>query len=528
MIFKYCPDCGQNLEATFKFCPSCGFKIPKGENEEEVQPVTFHSTSSSAQTEPSPKAPNLKCSPVKLISPKKEIASPKRKRESDLSTQKSPVKSPLAAKSPKGKRQKNNPLELNIENEILTDQNNKKWKLIRLLSQHETESGLFYTAQQVTGSTQCNYMVKVDAKDGRIFNEQIFLQRAAKPVKVDKWVKSHVMTFLGIPTCISFGFHENAYRKTLKCSEREPCRRENKILVMYGVLKQKFLVFPDMGYSLQSIVEKNKKPLSEKAVFQLAYKIIDVLEYIHANEYVHADIKAENIYVNPNDLEQVYLAGYSFAFRYCPDGKHVEYKEGSRTPHEGTVELISVDAHKGAGPSRRSDLENLGYCILKALCGSLPWSDDVDSPYSVMETKLKYKDDLPGFLKSCFKKRKIPNELKKYLQHVVSLKYEEKPDYEEIRKQLKDGLRRLKASPDDPLDLTITTRPPTLLRLPVLHLRREEIQLESEASPRRCTAANGIFTIDERQLPRDGKWFTLSRVSVCSFTVGGKCCSEDL
>ncbi|XP_059848768.1 inactive serine/threonine-protein kinase VRK3-like isoform X2 [Hypanus sabinus] len=142
MIFKYCPDCGQNLEATFKFCPSCGFKIPKGENEEEVQPVTFHSTSSSAQTEPSPKAPNSKCSPVKLISPKKEIASPKRKRESDLSTQKSPVKSPLAAKSPKGKRQKNNPLELNIENEILTDQNNKKWKLIRLLSQHETESGL--------------------------------------------------------------------------------------------------------------------------------------------------------------------------------------------------------------------------------------------------------------------------------------------------------------------------------------------------------------------------------------------------
>ncbi|XP_051884312.1 inactive serine/threonine-protein kinase VRK3-like isoform X2 [Pristis pectinata] len=430
MIFKYCPDCGQNLEATFNFCPSCGFKIPKGEKEEELQPVSAHSTASSVQTEPSPKAPKIKCSPVKIISPKRELASPKRKRESEPSSQRSPIKSSLVLKSPKGKRQKNNPLEPLAENEILTDQNNKKWELISLLSQHETEFGLLYSAQQVTGSSQCNYMVKVDAKDGRIFNEQNFLQRAAKPIKVDKWMKSRVMTFLGIPTCIGFGFHESTYR---------------------------FLVLPNLGHSLQSIIEKNKKPLSEKAVFQLAYKIIDVLEYIHANEYVHADIKAENIYVNPNDLEQVYLAGYSFAFRYCPDGKHVEYKEGSRTPHEGTVELISVDAHKGAGPSRRSDLENLGYCILKALCGSLPWSNNVDSPHSVMETKQKYKADLPGLLKSCFGKRKIPNELKKYLQHVVSLQYDEEPDYEEIRKQLKDGLQRLKASPNDPLDLMITT-----------------------------------------------------------------------
>ena len=46
---------------------------------------------------------------------------------------------------------------------------------------------------------------------------------------------------------------------------------------------------------------------------------------------------------------QVFLAGYSHAFRYCPAGQHVEYREASRTPHEGAVEYISVDSHKGAG-----------------------------------------------------------------------------------------------------------------------------------------------------------------------------------
>ncbi|XP_032892175.1 inactive serine/threonine-protein kinase VRK3 [Amblyraja radiata] len=430
MIFKYCPECGQDLEATFNFCPTCGFKIPKGEKEEEVQPVTVQATTSPAQTLPSLKAASTKHTPVKIISPREEVASPKRRRQNELYEQKSPTKASQVLRSPKGKRQKNNPLEPIAENEILTDQNSRKWRLTKILSQHETEYGLLYSAQQMSGSSQCNYTVKVDAKDGRIFNEQNFLQRAAKQNKVDKWMKSRMMTFLGIPSCVGFGLHENTYR---------------------------FLVFPNLGHSLQSIIEKNKMPLSEKAVFQLSCKIIDVLEYIHANEYVHADIKAENIYVNPNELEQVHLAGYSFAFRYCPDGKHVEYKEGSRTPHEGTVELISVDVHKGAGPSRRSDLENLGYCILKALCGSLPWSKNIDSPHSVMETKQKYKADITSLLKTCFGKKKIPNELKKYFQHVVSLQYDEEPDYDEIRKQLNDGLQRLGVSLNAPLDLTITT-----------------------------------------------------------------------
>lgn len=48
----------------------------------------------------------------------------------------------------------------------------------------------------------------------------------------------------------------------------------------------------------------------------------------------------------------MYLVGYCHAFRFCPGGQHVEYREASRTPHEGTTEFISMDAHKGAGESR--------------------------------------------------------------------------------------------------------------------------------------------------------------------------------
>ncbi|NXX96235.1 VRK3 kinase, partial [Centropus bengalensis] len=265
-----------------------------------------------------------------------------------------------------------------------------------------------------------------DVKDGRIYNEQNFFQRAAKAATVEKWKKQHSVPLLGIPSCLGFGLHADNYR---------------------------FLVFPDLGRTLQSVLNDGLQLLREKAAFQIVVRLLDCLEYIHENEYVHGDITAENIYVNPMDLAQVNLAGYCFAFRYCPGGKHVARREGSRTPHEGTVEFLSLDGHKGAGPSRRSDLESLGYCLLKWLCGFLPWSDELDKVESVVEKKEKYKEDVECLLRLCFRQRPIPGALRSFLQQVVVLGYEEKPDYEALRQLFKKPLERMKASAYDPVDI---------------------------------------------------------------------------
>nr|XP_032606904.2 inactive serine/threonine-protein kinase VRK3 isoform X2 [Taeniopygia guttata] len=181
----------------------------------------------------------------------------------------------------------------------------------------------------------------------------------------------------------------------------------------------------------------------------------DCLEYIHENEYAHGDITAENIYLNPADLTQVTLAGYGFAFRYCPGGKHVAWREGSRTPHEGTVEFISLDSHKGTGPSRRSDLESLGYCLLKWLCGILPWSDELDKVKAVMEQKERYRKDVRCLLQLCFRQRSIPDALQNYLEQVVALEYEEKPDYTALRQLFGKPLEKMKASAYDSVDVRV-------------------------------------------------------------------------
>ncbi|KAL7406632.1 hypothetical protein ABVT39_023684 [Epinephelus coioides] len=237
------------------------------------------------------------------------------------------------------------------EGEEVTDMTGKKWKLGTLLSQSTSE--LIYEVLQTTSQSstmESNHILKLGAKDGRIFNEQNFLQRAAKPASVEKWMKQNKMDFLGIPSCVGFGLHAESYR----CEYLHGISKTLTLTLGSSVrffFFCRFLIFPNMGQSLQSIMEGVNQLRSEKTVLQLACKILDVLQYIHSNEYVHADINAENIYIKPGQKSQVHLVGYCHAFRYCPGGQHVEYREASRTPHEGTVEFISLDAHKGAGES---------------------------------------------------------------------------------------------------------------------------------------------------------------------------------
>ncbi|XP_068764290.1 serine/threonine-protein kinase VRK3 isoform X2 [Struthio camelus] len=395
---RFCPQCGRGVEPAFKFCPGCGEKLPP----REEAPALAVRAEAAAEPTPEPVRRRPGPSPAAAGRARSGSWSPRKARSASVA--------PLP------------------ENQVLTDHSKKRWRLVKLLDRGGC--GLMYEAQSASGTCpqKQRYSLKLDVKDGKIYNEQNFFQRAAKKATVEKWKKLHSVPLLGIPDCVGFGLHGDNYR---------------------------FLVFPDLGRTLQSILDDGLNLLREKAAFQIAVRLLDCLEFIHENEYVHGDIAAENIYVNPADLTEVTLAGYCFAFRYCPGGKHVAQREGSRTPHEGTIEFISLDSHKGAGPSRRSDLESLGYCLLKWLCGFLPWSDELTKIETVVEKKERYKGDVTSLLRLCFRQKLIPDALQSYLQEITALDYEEKPDYEALRQLLKKPLEKMRASAYDSLDLKV-------------------------------------------------------------------------
>nr|KAF6408420.1 VRK serine/threonine kinase 3 [Molossus molossus] len=209
-----------------------------------------------------------------------------------------------------------------------------------------------------------------------------------------------------------------------------------------------------LGRSLQLALDDNPKHvMSMRSVFQMACRLLDALEFLHENEYVHGNVTAENIFVNPEDLSQVTLAGYGFAFRYSPGGKHVAYTEGSRSPHDGDLEFISMDLHKGCGPSRRSDLQTLGYCLLKWLYGTLPWTKCLPNTEDIMKLKQRFLDNPEALVGQCSCWVRPSETLQEYLKVVMALAYDEKPPYDVLRKSLGAQLQDLRVSAYDPIDL---------------------------------------------------------------------------
>ncbi|XP_060642188.2 serine/threonine-protein kinase VRK3-like [Anolis sagrei] len=422
----FCPQCGQEAQAVFNFCPSCGGRLPKQE-EEPMQITPSSSLKGLSQEIQDQLQRPAAMKKVELALPDKEKASASPKRalaQKSASTVSPKAQTKASPRSPKKSRSVR-PLP---EGQILTDLNDKHWVLRKLLA--EDDSGLIYEAEPASGAClpKQRYTLKLDWKDGMIFNEQNFLQRAAKKVTVERWKRQHSVPLLGIPECVGFGLHDDCYR---------------------------FLVFPHLGRSLQSILDDCANKMTEKAVLQLAVRLLDVLEFLHENEYTHGDIAAENIYVNPADPSVVTMADYCFAFRYSPAGKHVPQREGSKTPHQGTLEFISLDSHKGAAPSRRSDLESLGYCLVKWLCGFLPWSMELANPCAVMEKKERYKSDVIKHPSFSYGWKEIPEALQGYLLQVMSLEYEEKPEYGKLRALLRSGLQRMRTDAYDTMDLRV-------------------------------------------------------------------------
>ncbi|KAK1905525.1 Serine/threonine-protein kinase VRK2 [Dissostichus eleginoides] len=294
---------------------------------------------------------------------------------------------------------------------LLTDSEQKKWRLGKIIGQGGC--GLIYLASRDVDrpvAADTDFVIKLEYhENGPLFSELKFYQRAAKAESMQKWKTRRKLDFLGIPTYWGSGLAE------------------------YKDLRYRFMAMDRLGSDLQKILEHSGGQLKKATVLQLGRRLVDILEYIHENEYVHADIKAANLMLGCRDPEQVYLADYGLSYRYCPDGVHKEYKENPKKGHNGTIEYTSLDAHKGLASSRRGDLQILGFCLLHWLCGSLPWEKLLRNPTQVQEAKARLMDNLPDSVLQLSVRGASTDEVEAFLSYVKTLDYQEKPNYKHLK-----------------------------------------------------------------------------------------------
>lgn len=173
-----------------------------------------------------------------------------------------------------------------------------------------------------------------------------------------------------------------------------------------------YLVIDRLGVDLNRLLEfeDNRHPKTKRFQFplfvglQIGLDLIRICQYIHSCGIVHRDLKPENIvlplfFLNEDSMEtisqkELHLSVVDFGL----SSSFIEWNASKKCYQhaplqrfyksiDGTTRYASLNTHFGYSPSRRDDLETIGYILLYFLNGTLPWSGILDPLKKVYEEK---------------------------------------------------------------------------------------------------------------------------------------------
>ncbi|OAY33098.1 mitogen-activated protein kinase kinase kinase 18 [Manihot esculenta] len=154
-------------------------------------------------------------------------------------------------------------------------------------------------------------------------------------------------------------------------------RENNK--VMYNL----FLEYISGG-TLTDEVQAHGGKVEESVIRNYTYGIVQGLDYLHSNGWVHCDIKGRNILIGKSGVK---IADFGCA-------KRVDAVEAA-APIGGTPMFMAPEVARGEEQGFASDIWGLGCTIIEMASGGSPWRNASD-PVSVMY-RIGFSDHLPEF-----------------------------------------------------------------------------------------------------------------------------------
>ncbi|PAN30098.1 hypothetical protein PAHAL_5G273500 [Panicum hallii] len=196
------------------------------------------------------------------------------------------------------------------------------------------------------------------------------------------------------------------------------------------------LVMDLLGPSLEDLFSFCNRKLSLKTVLMLADQMINRVEYVHMKSFLHRDIKPDNFLMGLGKrTNQVYIIDFGLAKKYRDSAthQHIPYREHKNLT--GTARYASVNTHLGIEQSRRDDLESLGYVLMYFLKGSLPWQGLKAGTKKQKYDKISEKKIATSVDALC---RGYPTEFASYFHYCRSLRFDDTPDYQFLKRLFRD------------------------------------------------------------------------------------------
>lgn len=216
-----------------------------------------------------------------------------------------------------------------------------------------------------------------------------------------------------------------------------------KIFDFFETSKDKFLIMQYLGKDLDELQKNNKGKFDLGTIFKLGVDIIELLQNIHSAGFVHRDIKPNNFLIDHSNPSELYIMDFGLSKQYMVNDSHINMRV--ERDLVGTARYASINVHLGFEPSRRDDLESVGYMLIYFLLGKLPWQ-------GLKEKKGQSKIKIIGEVKQYTSLRKlcehVPKMFIEYLTYCKKLGFETKPDYDYLKKLFIDESKKRKIRPE--------------------------------------------------------------------------------
>uniref|UniRef100_A0A7S3J0C1 Casein kinase I n=1 Tax=Euplotes harpa TaxID=151035 RepID=A0A7S3J0C1_9SPIT len=163
----------------------------------------------------------------------------------------------------------------------------------------------------------------------------------------------------------------------------------------------------------------------------LADQMLQRIEFVHNNSFLHRDIKPDNFLMGYGSNQHIlYIIDFGLSKRFIDPktGKHIPYRDGKSLT--GTARYASLNTHIGQEQSRRDDIESIAFVIIYLLKGKLPWQGvsgkDKDEKYKKIKEK-KIDTTITELASG------LPHQFLKFFELVRNIGFEDAPDYAALR-----------------------------------------------------------------------------------------------